>query len=353
MFKQKLHTNQNKHGRLPNIHGSFCRVLLFSFVLIFCFLLSSCSADCKTLDFFAMDTYVQATAYGKNADKFLLAINEETVRLEGIFSAHKRDSELFALNSGKNAYSEELLSLVSEAISLSELTEGGFDPTLLPVSNLWNFGGEARIPSEEEISNALKRCGYEKITLTQDCIDLGKSELDLGGIAKGYAADRFIALAKENGTESAIGSFGGMVAVIGEKPNGAPWKIAIRDPNGDGFAAVLKVSDVCISTSGAYERYFTFEGKVYHHILDPQTGYPAESDLLSVTVIDKSGTKADALSTALFVMGKDKALDFCLENGICAVLISEENKFITVGLNADSVTEIAAKYTLKNISFGS
>ncbi|MBQ1222672.1 MAG: FAD:protein FMN transferase, partial [Oscillospiraceae bacterium] len=277
-----------------------------------------------------MDTYIQITAYGKNADKFLLAVNEETVRLEGIFSAHKQESELFALNSRKDAYSEELVSLVSEAIALSELTEGAFDPTLLPVSNLWNFGGGARIPSEEEISDALKHCGYEKISLTHNGIDLGKTELDLGGIAKGYAADRFIFLAKENSIESAMGSFGGMVAVVGSKPNGDPWKIAIRDPKGNGFAAILNVSDLCISTSGAYERYFTFEGKVYHHILDPKTGYPAESDLLSATVINESGTKADALSTALFVMGESKAVDFCEENGICAVLITKDNRIVSL-----------------------
>ena len=346
MFKQNLHTTANRHGRLPKKHGSFCRVSLFVSFLLFITAVSGCSSSPKTLNYFAMDTYIETKAYGKNAETFLLAVNEETVRLESIFSAHKQESELSALNNGNKNSSDEMKKVVTEALSVSELTDGAFDPTLLPVSVLWNFSGGARIPSREEISSALSHTGYKKVSVTSAGIDLGETELDLGGIAKGYVSDRFFELAKENGVESAMGSFGGMVAVVGEKPDGEKWKIAIRNPGGDGFAALLQVSNVCISTSGGYERYFTYEGKIYHHILDPKTGYPAESDLLSATVIDRSGTKADALSTALYVMGENDAKDFCIENGICAVLITEDNRIVPLGNAKELLSDISEDYSV-------
>ena len=189
MFKQKLHTTKNKHGRLPNKIGSFCRVSLFLLALFFCFAFSGCSPSPKTLDYLAMDTYIETTAYGKNADDFLLAANEEVIRLESIFSAHNTKSELSALNNGALHTSEELKELVLEALNLAEYTKGAFDPTLLPLSRLWNLGSASNIPSDEEIFLAKEYVGYENIIISDKNIDLRKSEIDLGGIAKGYAAE--------------------------------------------------------------------------------------------------------------------------------------------------------------------
>ena len=346
MFKQNLRITAKKHGKLPKNCGSFCRVFFFALSLLFVLGLTGCSSPPETMDYFAMDTYIETTAYGKNAADFLLAVNGDTVRLESVFSAHSEKSELYLLNTEGEAPSEELRALIAEAISISELTEGNFDPTLFPVSRLWSFGGGAQIPSAKDISAALSSSGYEKVSITPSGIDLGKTEIDLGGIAKGYAADRFVSLAEEFGIESAMGSFGGMVAVVGTKPGGSLWKIGMRDPSENGYAAILNVSDVCISTSGAYERYFTSNGKVYHHILDPENGYPAESDLLSVTVIDESGTRSDALSTALFVMGESKAAEFCAENGICAIFITNDGRFLTAGGAEKLVTQVSEKYVL-------
>ncbi|MBR6772388.1 MAG: FAD:protein FMN transferase [Clostridia bacterium] len=295
-----------------------------------------------------MDTYIETKAYGKNAEDFLLAANEETVRLESVFSAKSEKSELYAVNNGSADPSAELKNLISEALALSELTDGTFDPALLSVSELWSFNGGARIPPADELASALNASGCEKITVSDSGIDLGGAKLDLGGIAKGYAADRFFAVAKKSKVDSAMGSFGGMVAAVGRKPNGDPWKIAIRNPKGDGYAAVLNASDVCISTSGGYERYFTFEGKTYHHILDPKTGYPAESDLLSATVIDPCGTKADALSTALFVMGEKNARVFCVENGVCAVLITEDSRIVPLGGAEELLSDVSDGYSVSD-----
>ena len=345
MSTKDLHKNEKKHGWLPKKCGSFCRVFLLSAVLLSCLILSGCSKK-ETLEYFAMDTYVQTSAYGKNAEEFLNEVNSETLRLESVFSAHNVKSELYALNNQTAPPSAELKGLVLTALDLAEFTNGAFDPTLLPLSRLWNLGSASYLPSDEEILSAMEYVGYKNVSISEADTSLGKTELDLGGIAKGYAADRFFELAGANGVDNAMGSFGGMVAVVGNKPDGSKWKIAMRDPQGEGYAAILNVSDVCISTSGAYERYFTYNGKIYHHIIDPETGYPAESDLLSATVIDTNGTRADALSTALFVMGKNQAIEFCIENNICAVLITKNNEIYQLCAAEALLSNVSEIYTV-------
>ena len=323
--------NKLKHSFRSHRGGSVRCVFLLALLL----LLSACGAQTPAeLGFLAMDTYVELKAYGDNREKFLSLANEETVRLEALCSAHSEKSSLYRLNSGESVRDAELDELIARAIAVSRETQGAFDPTLLSLSRLWGFGGGggATVPDEEDISIALESAGYGKICFSPSGEpELNGVQIDLGGIAKGYAADRFAALARENGVESAFGSFGGMVCAVGTKPGGAKWKVALRDPLSDGFAAVIQVESVCVSTSGAYERYFTHDGKFYHHILDPKTGHPAESDLLSATVVDPSGIRADALSTALFVMGEEDALEFCREHGVCAILMTRDKRMVFVG----------------------
>ncbi len=319
--------------------GAACLVFFLALAL------AACGISPAERDFFAMDTYIEIQAYGKNAEGFLTEANTETIRLENLLSAHSEKSELNALNSGKTPNSPELLNLAGEAVSLADLTGGAFDPTVLPLVELWGFGDEMRVPKQSEIDAALETVGYGKLRSDGNKITLNGTRLDLGGIAKGYAADRFGLLAAQHGVDSAFASFGGMVAAVGQKPGGKPWRVGVKDPRSDGLAAVLEVRDTCVSTSGGYERYFTHEGKIYHHILDPKTGYPAESDLLSATVVDPSGTRADALSTALYVMGKDRAIEFCKENQICAILITE-NELIPLSGADRLISEISQSYEL-------
>lgn len=305
-----------------------------AFLLTLLLLLSACGAKKPAeLSFLAMDTYVELKAYGENGDEFLSLANEETLRLETLCSAHSEKSALYRLNSGENVRDPELEELIARALDISRETGGAFDPTLLPLSRLWGFGGgSVTLPEDGEISLALESAGYEKVSFSASgAVELNGTQLDLGGIAKGLAADSFADLARETGVESAFGSFGGTVCAVGTKPGGDKWKVALRDPLSDGFAAVIEVDSACVSTSGAYERYFTYQGKLYHHILDPKSGRPAESDLLSVTVADPSGTRADALSTALFVMGEDRALEFCRDNGVRAILITRDKRMVFVG----------------------
>ncbi|MBR4941167.1 MAG: FAD:protein FMN transferase [Clostridia bacterium] len=308
---------------------------------------SACrKAELYENDFFAMNTYIQLKAYGENSEDFFSSVRAEISHIEGLCSAHTEDSALYLFNSNISAPSPELSELIKTAVEISQATNGAFDPTLLPLSLLWGFSGdrEMAVPTEADIAAVHALTGAEKIAVTEKGIDTGGTSLDLGGIAKGYAADKFFQLAEEYGVASAMGSFGGMIAAVGEKPEGEPWLVGLRDPNSDGFAAILAVSSTCISTSGSYERNFYSDGEIYHHILDPKTGYPVKNNLISATVISPEGTEADALSTALFVMGEEGAAEFCSKNGYCAILLTEDGRAVFMGGAEKLLYELSDNY---------
>ena len=278
---------------------------------------------------FALGTYCTVKIYGMSEGKANSALKEAFARLskiESIASAKNPDSELFYVNenaygNGVVAVSEELFALLYSGLFYSRLTEGAFDITLGAIVELWGIGTEnARIPSPEEIAVAVENSGYEHLLLNEAELSVRflKSGLkvDLGAFAKGYAADEMQRVLIEHGVENAIIDLGGDIITIGGN-NGAGWRIGLTDPQNTGeVCAVLRVSDKAIVTSGDYERYFMHEGKRYHHIFDRNTGYPAESGLRSATVafehmgIHGAAIHADALSTAFFVMGKEKAVEF-------------------------------------------
>lgn len=245
--------------------------------------------------------------------------------------------------------------LIRTAFSISEVTDGAYDPTLGYITDLWNIGGgEKKIPDDSAISEALSHTGKENFEILSDSIykrDF-QAKIDLGGIGKGYAADEVVRYLNSTELDYGLISMGGNVGVFGEKPDGEAFKIGIRDPD-DLFGVVgyLYIKSGFVSVSGDYERYIEVEGKRYHHIFDPKTGYPAESGLRSVAVWCKNGTYADALSTALFVMGCEKGLDFynsgIIETEFEAVFITSSNEVIvTEGLKYLSLFEISnPKYT--------
>ncbi len=243
--------------------------------------------------------------------------------LENIFSRTKEGSELWNLNSGKlTSLSPELKEVIEFSLTMSELTDGAFDITVAPLTDLWNVKERTTPPSDEEIENALRNVGYENISLSS--LDIGSSTIDLGAIAKGYAADRIAESFRAQGVDEAIIDLGGNVILIGE------YTVGIRDPfNPDSIYAKITVKDKSAVTSGAYQRYFDYEGTRYHHIIDPRTGKCADSGLASVTIISPSSMQADALSTAIYVMGKD-GLSLC-ENfpDTDALLITENGDIIT------------------------
>lgn len=285
-------------------------------LLILC-LLSSCApaAAENTATFLAMDTVMSVTVYGPDGDAALEAVEEEIKALEGLLSVTDKGSEIYAANhsGGKPVtLSPETAELLSTALGLCAETVGALDVTIYPVVRAWGFTtGEYRVPEEAELARLLERVDYTRVALEGNSLTVPEGmELDLGAVGKGYAADRVEALLRELGVDCAKLELGGNIHLIGAKPDGSPWRVAVRDPSGEGYMGVLETDGGAVVTSGGYERYFVQDDITYWHIIDPKTGHPAESGLVSVTVAARSGVLADALSTALFVMGREKAEDF-------------------------------------------
>lgn len=310
-----------------------------------CVLLCSCAKTTEhTRDIFAMDTVMNLKVYSTD-DKAIKAAEEEINRLDAFLDRGNEESEIYKLNAEKSAaVSEETAEIISKALSVSALTEGAFDITIAPVMDLWGFySKEYHVPTDEELNAVLDGVGYEKIQLDGNHVVLPENtSIDLGGIGKGYTSDRVAEILKSNGVSSAIISLGGNVHALGAKPSGEKWTVGIADPeNSSSIIGKVKVRDRAVITSGGYQRFFEQDGKTYHHIIDPATGKSSESGLLSVTVISESGIRADGLSTALFVMGIDRAAQLWREgDDFEAVFVGDDGTItITDGIENDFESE--------------
>lgn len=295
--------------------------------------------------FFAMNTYMTFTAYGEQAEDALADARVRVEEVEALWSVTDEGSEIYRANhSGGELVnvSEETAELVSFALEMAEKTDGALEPTIYPVLRAWGFTTDTKqVPSQEEIDALLEDVGHEKITLDGTLLTVPKGmELDLGAVGKGYAGDLAAEAVRARGIECAILSLGGNIQAVGSRPDGTDWRVGLRSPWEDGTLGVLRVSDQAVVTSGGYENYFEDEdGNVYWHILDPETGYPAKSGLLSVTIICPQGRLGDALSTALFVMGPQKAEEYWRENGdFEMILVTEEGEILITEGVADHFT---------------
>ncbi|MGN1347014.1 MAG: FAD:protein FMN transferase [Eubacteriales bacterium] len=272
------------------------------------------SAEKHSRTVFAMDTVMELTVY--SADEEVLEKSAEKIaELESKLSVTLPDSEIHTLNTdGHAVLSADTAFLLASAQNVCESTGGALDITVYPVVCAWGFTtGDYRIPSDEELTALLAHVDSASILLDGPNASLPEgTAVDLGSVAKGYTGDVLCGLLEENGVTSALLNLGGNVQALGSKPDGSPWRIAVRHPtDAENYLGVLEISDMAAITSGSYERYFTGEdGRKYWHILDPATGKPADSGLLSVTVVGESGLLCDALSTALFVMGPDRAAEY-------------------------------------------
>lgn len=304
------------------------------------------SGEQKTAQMFAMDTFMQITVYDSNISERQLYEIMETIRhLEHIFSATDEESELFALNNAKSGditnVSEELKNVLCFAVDISEKTNGYFDVTAYPLIRAWGFTQEEyRIPSGDELSKLLTTVNYRNIKIFNESISLlDGSKIDLGALVKGYTGDILVKKLKDIGVEKAVLSLGGNIVVIGEKNNQEGWKVGVCNPiQTSENIGYLEISDSNVITSGGYERYFEGDdGEIYWHIINPKTGYPAKAGLVSVTVVGENGMMCDALSTALFIMGEEKAIDFYQENEAFEfILVADDGAIIiTEGIAND------------------
>ena len=295
-------------------------------------LLCGCAQKSAEREFFAMDTVMQLRAYGPEADRALAEAEAEIYRLEGELSCRDEHAALARLNeAGGGTVSAETAALLQTALTLCEKTGGAYDPALGALSQAWGFStGAYCVPEQDALAEAMQRSGAAHAALGGCTVTLD------GGIAKGYAAGRVRAILQEAGVTSAIVSLGGNVAAVGKKPDGSAWTVGLQDPDRpESYFGTVSIEAACVVTSGAYQRYFEENGVRYHHILDPYTGCPAESGVKSVSVIAQDDTLADALSTALFVMGLDAGAEFQKSSGLAfeAVFVTDDNTvWITPGL---------------------
>ena len=282
---------------------------------LLCLLGAGCGARTDTVsrEGFALNTTVSVTLYG-DADG---AIAQEAIALcasyEALFSRTDPDSELSRLNAGElTEVSPELAGVIGEALDYARLSEGAFDPTMGALADLWDFTGDTpAVPDPGDIARALEGAGYEGVEVQGNRVSLPAGcRLDLGGIAKGYIADRIRDYLTDQGVASAIIDLGGNLYCLGAKPGGAPFRVGIQYPYQDRneVIAAMDAADLSVVTSGVYERYFEEGGVLYHHILDSATGYPVENGLLAVTVAAPSSLAADALSTACFALGLEEGM---------------------------------------------
>jgi thiamine biosynthesis lipoprotein len=258
-----------------------------------------------------LGTFVKVISPDKNAPKIVFP---EMQRVENLLSKYKESSEVAQLNkAGELKIGPDTLYVLEKAKEFSEITNGAFDISVGPLVDLWGFTNKQyRLPEKQEIEKALALVGSDKIILNiSDNVvkfKLSGMKIDLGAIGKGYALDCAVKKLKEHGIKSCLINAGGQIYCLGDK-FGKPWRVALRSPRGKDFKDYLELKDCSVSTSGDYEQYFLIENKRFSHIFNPKDGYPANSGILSVTVIAPSGLIADCLSTSIFVLGKDKGLE--------------------------------------------
>ena len=322
--------------------------------------------EMESAQVFAMDTAMVLRAAGGETEAALEAAEDELYRLDQELSRTRESSAVSRLNSAPAGTAvevgTELYALIDRALDFSAATDGTFEITLAPVSSAWGFTEDAyRVPDQAELGELLTHVGAEHVHLEGNSavsLDQG-TQIDLGAIAKGYASDRMAEIYQEYGITHGIVDLGGNTWVCGGNLEGEPWQIGIQDParESGALAGILQATDAFAVTSGGYQRYFEEDGVTYHHIIDPATGRPAERGLTSVTVVADgavgNGTMCDALSTALFVMGEERALDLW-RSGVYdfdLILVTEDGRLlVTEGIADRFQPDETAGYVYEVIS---
>lgn len=280
---------------------------------------------------FYLDTVITLTAYVEDGQVLKDAL-EECGRYERMLSRTIEGSDVWRINHANGEpveVSDDTMAILQCARRIGDLSGGAFDVTIAPVSTIWDFtSGSAVLPDAEEIAKAAELVDYTRMELDGNTVKLPAGMMiDLGGIAKGYIADRIKIYLEERGVKNAILSFGGNIVAIGGKPDGKPWKVGIQDIDGKtgDYMLVAQNTGGSTVTSGIYERGFDLDGVRYHHLLSAETGWPVQNELASVTIFSESSMEGDALSTAAFVLGTDEGMKLINSlEGVEAVFIARD-----------------------------
>jgi len=294
---------------------------------------------------FAMGTVINQRIYADNAEEISRKVMERIRQIEDDMTINKPGGEINRLNDSAGTdfvkVSEDTLYVLEKAKKFSEISNGAFDVTIGPLVKEWGISTDKpAVPSMERLQNLMSLVNYRDITIDREeskaKLEKKGQLIDLGGIAKGFAADEAIEIYREHNIRSAFINIGGNIALLGGKPDGSPWKVGIRNPRGPegSYIGIISAKDKAIVSSGDYQRYFIKDGTKYHHIIDPKTGYPADSGLIGTTIIADLSVDADALSTATFVLGLEKGMELIEKiEGVEAVFITKDKKvYATEGL---------------------
>ena len=302
----------------------------------------SAAYEVQSLTLFLFDTVIQISALC--TPELMDRISERCRFFEDRFSRTKEGSDIWNINQAHGApveVSEETARCIEASLAYSEASGGLFDISIGAVSSLWDFV-EGIKPDDDAIKEAVKHVDYRTISVDGTTVTLTDPDamLDLGGIAKGFITDDLVSMLREAGCKSAMLSLGGNVYVLGESFRGDDWNVGVQDPNGaaNDVIASIPARNKSLVTSGLYERSFTVDDVLYHHILDPRTGYPAKTDLASASIVSDSSTDGDAYSTTLFLMGHDKAMD----------LLNSDERFsgLLVDMNDTATASNGSRFTL-------
>lgn len=277
--------------------------------------------------------------------------------IEQVFSVKLAHSTLSQVNQAAGIAAvvvpQEVIFVLQEALRIAERTGGAFDPTIGPLVDLWDIGGDnSLVPSQEEIDHARSLVDWRLVEIdpVASTVYLPRQgmALDLGGIAKGFAADQLVAMAQEEGVQRALFDLGGNIYAYGTKEDGSSWRVGIKNPASPAGspALALSVRNRSVVTSGMYERFFEQDGIRYHHILNPATGFPVWNDVQSVTIVSESSLLADALSTSVFILGKERGLRLLESEAAEGVIISAEDMVYPTSGLADQVSVVVSRYQL-------
>lgn len=324
------------------IHFMKCKTKIIILSFLFIFICSGCISDKEEKIYertdYALGTINKIKIFDHGSKELLDILFERLNDIENKMSVNIENSEISDINNNAGdkpiKVSEGTFKLVKKAVNFGELSGGAFDISLGPVIKLWGIGTEnQRVPDKSEITKALQLTGYKKIIIDSEnqsifLKDKGMA-LDLGGIAKGHAADEIKRILEENNVRSAIIDLGGNIIAHGKKTDGTEWKVGIQDPYSErnDYLGILSVSDSTIVTSGAYERFFIENNVRYHHIFDGKTGYPCDNEVMSVTIVSDISEDADALSTACFVLGVEEGMKLIDSlPGTGCIFVTKDNK---------------------------